>query len=127
MFKFNPLIFSPVSWIKKTVGSSFSNCGHLGLIFGKTENLLYAFSWYNGLSTVSLLDSDGNSIWQYSTPDGDSLFSNTINYKEIDSANDMVIATSGYNNIIYNRIFHSSSSPYSVDTTRSKSYKDPTI
>lgn len=34
----------------------------------------------------------------------------------------MIVATSGSN---YNRILYSSSSPYSVLTTQSKSYKDP--
>jgi hypothetical protein len=71
--------------------------------------LLYAFSWYDGKSTVSLLDSDGNSKWQYSTPDGHPTLSNMIKYKEIDVATDMVIATSGNSYINYNRIIISSS------------------
>jgi hypothetical protein len=71
LFKFDPLIFSrAAAWIKKTIGISGTNCGHLGLVFGRTESLLYAFSWYDGKSTVSLLDSDGISKWQYSTPGG---------------------------------------------------------
>jgi hypothetical protein len=49
-----------------------------------------------------------------------------IKYKQIDAAIDMVIATSGLNSINYNRIIHSSSSPYSVDTVSSKTYIDPT-
>ena len=48
-----------------------------------------------------------------------------IKYKQIDAATDMVIATSGFNYINYNRIIHSSSSPYSVDTASSKTYRDP--
>ena len=82
LFKFDPLTFSssPV-WILKTLGSSNTNCGHLGLAFGRSESFLYAFSWYNGKSTVSLLDTDGTSKWQYSTPYGDYLFSNSIKYK----------------------------------------------
>jgi hypothetical protein len=48
-----------------------------------------------------------------------------IKYKQIDAAIDMVIATSG-SPINYNRIIHSSSSPYSVDTGSSKTYIDPT-
>jgi hypothetical protein len=79
LFKFNPLTFSSAAWIKKTSGTT--NCGHLGLAFGRTESLMYAFSWYNGLSTVSFLDSDGNSKWQYSTPNGHSEKSNLIKYK----------------------------------------------
>jgi hypothetical protein len=80
LFKFNPLTFSSAAWIKKTIGSSFNNCGHLGLAFGRSEAFLYAFSWYDSKSTVSLLDTDGNSIWQYSTPNGDSSKSNLIKY-----------------------------------------------
>ena len=104
LFKFDPLTFSssPV-WRLKTLGTT--NCGHLGLAFGRSESFLYAFSWYNGKSTVSLLDTDGNSKWQYSTPDGHSEKSNSIKYKEIDAARDMIIATSGSNFINYNRIF----------------------
>ena len=53
-----------------------------------------------------------------------------IKYKQIDAATDMVIATSGSTYINYNRIFHSSSlsttSPYPVDTGRSKTFIDPT-
>ena len=84
---------------------------------------MYAFSWYSG-STVSLIDVNGNSKWQYSTPDGDSTKSNTIKYKEIDAATDLVIATSEHSLINYNRIIHSSSSPYSVSST--ETFRDPT-
>jgi hypothetical protein len=87
--------------------------------------LLYAFSWYDGKSTVSLLDTNGNSKWQYSTPDGHRTIGNMIKYKQIVPATDMVIATSGSSYINYNRIIHSSSSPYSVNTTSSKTYRDP--
>ena len=87
--------------------------------------MLYAFSWFNGFSTVSLLDSDGNSKWQYSAPDGDNTYSNMIKYKQIDPATDMVIATSGLTYINYNRIIHSSSSPYSVGST--VIFRDPTV
>ena len=74
---------------------------------------MYAFSWYNSLSTVTLLDTNGNSIWQYSTLDGGEN-SNIIKYKDIDTLTDMVIATSGYLYINFNRILSSSTSPYSV-------------
>jgi len=73
--KFNPLIFSetPV-WAKKTLSSTsllpWADCSHLGLAFGRDENFLYAFSWYNAKSTISLLDSNGLSYWQYSSADG---------------------------------------------------------
>jgi hypothetical protein len=46
-----------------------------------------------------------------------------IKYKQIDAATDMVIATSGYIYINYNRIFHSSSSSYSVGST--VTFRDP--
>jgi hypothetical protein len=49
-----------------------------------------------------------------------------IKFKQIDAATDMVIATSGLHYINYNRIIHLSSSPYSVDTVSSKTYRDPT-
>ena len=86
--------------------------------------MLYAFSWY-AASTVSMLDSDGNSKWQYSTTHGHSTQSNMIKYKQIDAATDMVIATSGLLYINYNRIIHSSSSPYTV-LTGAYTYRDST-
>jgi hypothetical protein len=61
LFKFDPLTFSSAAWINKTSGSTINNCGHLGLVFGRTELFLYAFSWYNSKSTVSLLYTNGNS------------------------------------------------------------------
>ena len=48
-----------------------------------------------------------------------------IEYKQIDSATDMIIATSGYSYINYNRIIHSSSSLYSVGST--VTFRDPTV
>ncbi len=113
MFKFDPLTFSSAAfWIKNTLGTT--NCGHLGLVFGRNELFLYAFSWYNGLASVSLLGTDGNSQWQYSTPEGHSLYSNMIKYYEIDTSTDLVIATSGNSYINYNCIISSSASAYSV-------------
>jgi hypothetical protein len=47
-----------------------------------------------------------------------------IEFKEIDSSTDMIIATSGYDFINYNRIISSSTSPYSV--AESKTFRDPT-
>jgi hypothetical protein len=46
---------------------------------------LYALSWYNSMSstTIILLDINGNTKWQYSTPDGGTN-NNMIKYKEID-------------------------------------------
>jgi hypothetical protein len=37
----------------------------------------------------------------------------------------MIIATSGLTYINYNRIVSSSSSPYSVDNSKSKTFRDP--
>ena len=55
--------------------------------------------------------------------------SNMIKYKQIDAATDIVIATSGYSYINYNRIIHSTNQsttpPYSVNTISSKTYRDP--
>jgi hypothetical protein len=50
-----------------------------------------------------------------------------IKYKQIDAVTDMVIATSGFNYINYNRIFHSSSLPYSVNNAISETYRDPAV
>ena len=47
-----------------------------------------------------------------------------IKYIEIDELTDMVIATSGYSYINYNRIISSSSSPYYV--SNSQTLSDPT-
>jgi hypothetical protein len=47
-----------------------------------------------------------------------------IKHKQIDAATDMIIATSGQGFINYNRIIHSSSSPYSVGST--VRFRDPT-
>ena len=65
LFKFDPTTITPhpSAWIKQTTGITNNNCGHLGLTFGRGEWLLYAFSWFNSLSSVSLLDISGNSLW----------------------------------------------------------------
>jgi hypothetical protein len=89
----------------------------MGLVFGRSELFLYAFSWYNGLATVSLLDTAGNSLWQYSNPDGSSSNSSMIKYLQIDSSTDMVLATSGSPYINYNRIISSSTLPYTVSSS----------
>jgi hypothetical protein len=82
LFKFDPLSFSSDAiWIKQTNGSSTTNCGHLGLAFGRSEALFYAFSWFNDSSTITLLDNNCNSYWQYSTLGGNEDYSNMIKYK----------------------------------------------
>ncbi len=126
LFKFDPITTTthPSSWTKMTSGSSSTNCGHLGLTFGRSESVLYAFSWFNSLSTVSLLDTAGNSIWQYSTTGGDEGYGNLIQYKAIDAATDMIIATSGQDSSInYNRIISSTSSN-SLVAADSKTFRD---
>ena len=131
MFKFDPktITVHPSSWTKKTIGSSLTNCGHLGLILGRGESFLYAFSMFNSLSTVTLLDINGISIWQYSTPGGNQNEGNLIKFKEIDTATDMIIATTGLGaSINYNRIISSTSSPsFSIVPGDSKAYKDTTL
>jgi len=57
--------------------------------------LIYSFSWFRGYSTVSLLDTAGNSKWHCATPDGNYTLNNFIEYKQIDAATDMIVATSG--------------------------------
>jgi len=107
-FKFDPATITS-SWTKKTTGTT--NCGHLGLTFGRSESVLYAFSWFNNLSTVTMVDTAGNSLWQYSTTGGSQTQGNFIKFKAIDAATDMIIATSGEGSSInYNRIISSTSS-----------------
>jgi hypothetical protein len=131
LLKFDPTTITAHSsaWIKQTTGSTSNNCGHLGLTFGRGESLLYAFSWFNSLSTLSLLDLSGNSKWQYSTSGGSSTEGNLIRYKTIDSATDMAVATSGLgSSICYTRIISSASSPsYSVVNPDSKTFRDSTL
>ena len=64
-FKFDPTsaIVHQSAWNKKTAGNAASNCGHLGLTLGRDESVIYAFSFFNSLSTLTLLDIAGNSKW----------------------------------------------------------------
>ncbi len=96
-------------WAKISTGS----CSHLGLIFGRTESLLYAFSEYNSMATLSLLDSDGNQQWSYALSNGNT--NTLLFFKAIDASTDMVVATSKSGNVImYSRILSLSASPFSV-------------
>ena len=65
LFKFDPTnnTAHPSAWVKQTTGSTTANCNHLGLTFGRGEQFLYSFSWFNSKTTISLLDINGNSIW----------------------------------------------------------------
>ena len=104
---------SSPTWYLKTVGN-VNNCGHLGLKFGRNENLLYAFSRINALSTIILLDIHGNTLWQYATHDGSSTHSNFIEYKAIDAYTDMILTTNVDSYINFNRIVSSTTTPYSI-------------
>jgi hypothetical protein len=78
--KFDPLTFSssPI-WGKKTIlSNSTSDCSNLGLTFGRSENFVYSFSWYNSKSFISMLDTNGVSLWQFATPNGDAALNNLI-------------------------------------------------
>jgi hypothetical protein len=59
-----------------------------------------------------LFDINGTSIWNIII--SESFISNNVllKYKEIDSATDMIIATSGENNFNYNMIISYSNPPY---------------
>jgi hypothetical protein len=96
-------------WAKIATGS----CNHLGLIFGRTESLLYAFSYYNSMATLSFIDSEGNQKWSYALSSGAD--NSLLYFKAIDVSTDMVFATSKEGNLIkYSRILSASASPYSV-------------
>jgi hypothetical protein len=84
LYKFDPKIYSNTpTWIKETAGgSTTSNCGNLGLTLGRQELLLYAFSFYDSLSTVTLLDIDGNSKWQFSSVGGSNKHTMFSEYKK---------------------------------------------
>jgi hypothetical protein len=101
-----------------------SDCGHDGLAFGRTESLLYPFSYQAGVCTVCLIDAAGNSFWQYKILNGSPFKNNIVQYKAIDAATDMIIVTSGANFINYYRIISSSSNPYSI-LPGMAGYKDP--
>ena len=60
LFKFDPInLSSSVDWINQTLGTS--GCGHMGLVHGRSESLLYAYSQYNGNRILSLIDTNGTS------------------------------------------------------------------
>jgi hypothetical protein len=85
------------------------------LTFGRYEVRLYAYSAYNSSSAITLLDINGRSIWHLTIP---GIISNNVllEYKDIDSARDMIIATSGIDNFNYNRIISSSAPPFTVQS-----------
>jgi hypothetical protein len=69
LFKFDPLTFRSSPEWSLTTSISFS---HLGLIFGRNEALLYAFSSSNSRTSdgiITLLDVNGNFIWRLNHPE----------------------------------------------------------
>ncbi len=50
------------------------------------------------------MDTNGNSVWQQATPYGHPNLNNLIEYKQIDTLTDMIVASSGSSYISYNRI-----------------------
>jgi len=61
LFSFDPLLFSSKpTWFLNTIAAGGSTCMHLGLTFGRNENLIYAFSMHSSFSTIILLDNKGN-------------------------------------------------------------------
>lgn len=71
------------------------------------------------------MDTNGNSMWQQATPYGHPNLNNLIEYKQIDTLTDMIVASSGSSYISYNRIVSLSTSPFTVSTTQTSSYRDP--
>jgi hypothetical protein len=61
-----------------------------------------------------MLDVNGTSIWHLAIPYHFIDYNMLIEYKTINSATDMVIATSGKDFFNYNRIISSSAPPYTV-------------
>jgi hypothetical protein len=117
LIKFDPVSSNPnPTWAKKTIpiAASPADCGHLGLEFGRSEELLYVYSWYNNLCTISMMTSNGNSIWQHSMAGGSRLYSNFIQYKNIDASTDLIVASSGSPKVSYHRILAFTSPPYIV-------------
>ncbi len=59
LFKFDPLLIRNIEW-----SLSIPSWGSLGLIFGRNDALLYAYSVYSlPLAAITLLDLNGNQKW----------------------------------------------------------------
>ena len=66
------------------------------MTFGRYEAQIYAYSgWNTTQSAITLLDDNGTSIWNIIINDGFTDSNVFLEYKAINSATDMVIATSG--------------------------------
>jgi hypothetical protein len=61
-------------------------------------------------------------MWQYATIEGSSINSNLIEYKAIDSSTDMILTSNFDNQINFNRILSSTTSPYPIDSSNSKTF-----
>jgi hypothetical protein len=67
-----------------------------------------------------MVNSNGNSLWQYSMTGGSPFYSNFIQYKNIDIFTDLIVASSGSPKVSYHRILAYSFLPF-IDTV-SKTY-----
>jgi hypothetical protein len=76
---------------------------------------MFAYQWKNTVeSSITMLDVNGTSIWHLAIPYNLIDYNMLIEYKAINSATDMIIATSGKDFFHYNRIISSSTPPYTV-------------
>ncbi len=106
------------SWAKKTIPSaSGKDCENLGVMFGRTENQLLFYSWYDGKNALSMLTSSGTWLWGVNLKDGDSVKNNMLAFSAVDSSTDVTIVTSGISIINYSLVVTSSVSPYSLKSS----------
>ena len=71
-----------------------NSCGHLGLVLGRNDSMVYSYLLFNNLGAITLHDSDGNIYWQVSSSEINIEQGNLIKFKALDEATDMVISTS---------------------------------
>jgi hypothetical protein len=83
-------------------------------MFGRTEDHILLYSFYDGKNTLSMMSSAGTWLWGYKFKNGDYNLNNILAFAAIDSSTDMTVATSGSGYIFYSRIVTSSTSPYSL-------------
>ena len=70
------------------------NCGHLGLVLGRNDSMVYSYLLFNNLGAITLHDSDGNTYWQVSSSEINIEQGNLLKFKTLDEATDMIISTS---------------------------------
>ena len=83
-------------------------------MFGRTEDQILLYSYYDGKNTLSMMSSAGIWLWGYTFKNGDSKLNNILAFSIIDSTTDMTVTTTGNGYIYFNRIVTSSTSPYSL-------------